>query len=726
MRNDALGFFWEDKPVEKVKKEAAPKKTPPPPTWEDPSYLPHLAEAIAFNVPQLTIEDLVTAPANEEYIWDVETYRNFYCCAFESLLTGKVMTFELSPWCPQLDIQLLRWIIENRCIVGFNSISYDATITALALAGCSNEILKWASDELIINDARPQDILRRFKVKKLVSNHIDLLEVAPLRANLKIYGGRLHAPRMQDLPFSPHVDLSWEQSRIVKYYNINDLSNTRILRKGLTPQIDLRYIMSNEYRVDLRSKSDAQIAETVIASELENIQGVRARQPEIEPGTWYSYNVPHYMEFQTPLMQHVLNVVRNTQFIVADHGAVVMPEALSKLEIKINAGTYTMGIGGLHSTESKVTHRSGKHSTLRDRDVTSYYPMIILNQRLFPAHLGPDFLTVYRGLVERRIAAKDAGDKNTAESLKIVVNGSYGKLGSKYSVLYAPDLLIQVTITGQLTLLMLIEAMEICGITVVSANTDGVTMSVPTHLESTYEQIVKWWEGITNFTTEETVYTMLASRDVNNYIAIKAPNKEGKIESKTKGAFANPWSDPKKIEPRMHKNPTNQICIEAIENLFIHSIPIRDTIYKCKDITKFVSIRTVKGGAVMVTSSTFDEKATLEQKMTTLAPFAIQEVEPGKWVFSSEIEEVPGTSLDNLYKRACLPDRFDYLGKSIRWYYSNDRHGEEMVYALSGKKVPRSDGAKPCMDLPDQFPTDINYDWYIAETESMLSGIGYL
>ena len=47
--------------------------------------------------------------------------------------------------------------------------------------------------------------------------------------------------------------------------------------------------------------------------------------------------------------------------------------------------------------------------------------------------------------------------KTTSDTLKICVNGSFGKLGSKFSFLYAPELLIQTTMTGQLALLMLIE-----------------------------------------------------------------------------------------------------------------------------------------------------------------------------------------------------------------------------------------------------------------------------
>jgi hypothetical protein len=67
----------------------------------------------------------------------------------------------------------------------------------------------------------------------------------------------------------------------------------------------------------------------------------------------------------------------------------------------------------------------------------------------------------------------------------------------------------------------------------------------------------------------------------------------------------------------------------------------------------------------------------------------------------------------------------EYLGKNIRWYYAKDEMGE-IVYAKSGKKVPRSDGARPLMQLPEQFPDDVNFDWYIAEAEKMLREIGYV
>jgi len=673
MRNDALGFFWNDEPIVKTLKAKAEKKQAPEPTWESPDYLPGLEEALNFYPAQLTHADFITAGPNEEFIFDVEVYPNYFLCTFGSYTTGKVLSFELSPWA-QLDRQMLEWIYRNYCVVGFNSIKFDAVIVTMAIGGCSTEQMWWATEQMIKYEVDGRELMKKMKIKKIPANHIDLIEVAPLRGSLKMYGGRLHSPRMQDLPFKPGTVLSYEQAAITRYYNIkNDITTTALLRRCLEPQIKLRYEMSNEYGIDLRSKSDAQIAEAVISQELTKATGLRPKPPEIVIGTVYKYKVPAFLQFRSPLMQWVLNEVATADFVVGEHGSAVTPPCLQDLKVNLGFSQYTMGIGGLHSCESTIGHRSDDHYTLRDRDVVSFYPKIILNQGLYPSHLGQDFLRVYKTIVDRRINAKRQKQKNVAESLKIVINGLYGKLGSKYSVVYAPDLLVQVTMTGQLVLLMLIERLEMAGIHVVSANTDGIVIKVHRMQEAQCAAIIAQWERDTNFETEETVYLALYSRDINNYVAVKAPDEKGKVKCKTKGAFANPWSDNTNFEPWMHKNPTNQICVDAIEALLATGKPLMSTIWECKDITKFISTRSVTGGAVQI------------------------------------------------HKDGAA----QYLGKSVRWYYSTSEKESEFVYAKSGKLVPRSTGAKPLMDLPDAFPSNIDYGRYLVEAEDMLVDLGY-
>lgn len=670
-RADMCGFFWNDTPPPKPPKAEKPKRTPPERTWERPDYLPGLQEAMEFRVSQFEDWELAIAAAKRErLVFDIECYENYFLIAFTSLASGKVIYFERTPN-HDFNADKLRWIINTFCLVSFNGINYDMPILALALAGKSTSQLKYATNEIIVNGSRPSDVLRTFKVKKLNTNHIDLIEVAPLRANLKIYGGRLHAPRMQDLPFNPEVILSPQQMAIVRWYCVNDLTNTAILHESLKEQINLRESMGNEYKMDLRSKSDAQIAEAVIAEEIERLNGCRAQRPVIEPGTRYKYKIPHFIKYQSGLMNWALDIVRNANFIVSEDGNVGMPEELKALRLEMAGSVYRMGIGGLHSSEQCAAHYADANTLLIDRDVTSYYPYIILNQGLYPQHLGPNFLKVYRTLVERRISAKHAGNKVIADSLKITINGSFGKLGSRYSVLYAPDLLIQVTVTGQLALLMLIERLELAGIHVVSANTDGIVIKCPTTRQAECDAIVKQWEGDTAFETEDTQYLAVFSRDVNNYIAVKKKfdkaTKQWLYEAdgcKTKGAYASP----EKSSDRLHKNPTNEICVDAVLALLTKGTPVMATVRSCDDIRKFVSVRTVTGGAVK----------------------------------------------DGVF-----------LGKSIRWYYAAGEDGE-IVYAKNGNKVPRSEGAKPVMDIPAAFPNDIDYEWYEREAYRMLEDIGYL
>ncbi len=666
MRSDSLGMFWLDEPPVKAPPKEKPKRTPPERTWESPDYLPGLAEAREFNVQVMTDRELWQAASNKEVLlYDVECYENYFLAGFTSFQTGKVIYFEMTSSSDmttvqaRLDLQKLQWIFDNFCTVGFNSIGYDMPITALALAGKSCSVLKFETNQIILAGERPSDILRKHKVKKLQCNHIDLIEVAPLRASLKIYGGRLHTPRMQDLPFHPDVVLSEDQITIVRWYNLNDLSATAFLKNSLREQLQLRNTLSDEYGIDLRSKSDAQIAEAVIADEVARINNARPQRPTIEIGTAYRYKIPAFLKYNTDIMNWTLNTVRNAWFVVDETGSVGMPEELKELKIQIANSVYRMGIGGLHSSEKCTAHFADDHTTLNDVDVVSYYPFIILNLGVYPVHLGPNFLNVFKRIVMRRLDAKARGDKVVADSLKITINGSFGKLGSKYSVLYSPDLLIQVTVTGQLSILMLIERLELQGISVVSANTDGVVIKCPKHLEEVRVAVVKQWEKDTGFETENSQYLALFSRDINNYIAVKAPTKKDpKLSVKAKGAYA---------KPGLQKNPTNEICIDAIEALLTKGTPVEETVRNCKDIRKFVNVRTVKGGAVK-----------------------------------------DGT----------------YLGNAIRWYYAAGETGE-IVYARNGNKVPRSDGAWPMMDMPKQFPDNVDYDWYIAETFDMLKEIGY-
>jgi len=330
-----------------------------------------------------------------------------------------------------------------------------------------------------------------------------------------------------------------------------------------------------------------------------------------------------------------------------------MPKELSSLKIKVGSNklVYSMGMGGLHSTEEWMHYVYDPEYMIIDRDVASYYPRIIINQRLFPKHLGANFLDIYEGIVIRRLEAKAAGDKLTANSLKIVVNGSFGKFGSCHSILFSPDLLIQTTISGQLYLLMLIERFELAGFNVISANTDGVVTRFKKERYDEFNEIVRQWESDTRFDTEETRYSQYFARDCNNYITTY-PDGGGK----SKGCFG---------KSGISKNPSGSIIYRAVQEYIQKGIDPRDTVNACTDITQFVFVRTVKGGA----------------------------------------KDADGCS----------------IGKVVRFYKARGEFGS-LRYVTNGNKVPGSDGCLPLMELGVDFPQDVDYKFYSDAAKKILSG----
>ena len=588
---------------------------------------------------------------------DTESYYNYFLIAFKNIRTNKILTLELPD---DFNSRKLAWIMHNYRTVGFNSISYDLLMIWYSYVNQDTALLQQLSNDIIYVNARKKELLERYKFIIYPTNHIDLIEVCPLKGSLKLYTARLHTKRVQDLPFNVDNDLTPEQIPIVKDYCINDLDDTHELFDFLKERIDLRQSMTIEYGEDLRSKSDAQIAEKVISKEIQKLTGKYPKRPIISTGTQYNYIIPDYINYRLPQLQQMLENVRNTKFEIVEPYGVGLPKELSDLSIQINKGIYRMGIGGLHSYEKNVAYKAIDDLSIIDRDVASYYPSIILNQKLYPDHMGISFLEVYKSLVERRLQAKKSGNKTVDKGLKVAINGTFGKLNSMWSALYSPNLFLQVVLTGQLSLLMLIEMLEIgTGIEVISANTDGIVILCPQDRLADYNATVCDWERMTGFITEETQYKSYYARDVNAYFAIKDDGT-----AKLKGPWAEIGSA---TGTKLDVNPNALICTDAVVALLSKNIPIEETILNCKDITRFVTVRNVKGGA---------------------------------------------------HKNGY------YLGKTIRWYYSTNIVGT-INYITNNNKVPDTDNAMPCMELPSELPTDIAYDWYISRTNEILEEIAY-
>ena len=143
----------------------------------------------------------------QHLVCDVEVYPNYFLINFKSIESKKCLSFEMSAD-QHIEKALLRWVLDNFTIVTFNGIKFDMILIWLMLETEVQCFDLYVACDMIIRGGRAKDVEKQYDFRQQKLNHIDLIEVAPLSASLKIYSGRMHAIKMQDLPIEPGTYLT--------------------------------------------------------------------------------------------------------------------------------------------------------------------------------------------------------------------------------------------------------------------------------------------------------------------------------------------------------------------------------------------------------------------------------------------------------------------------------------------------------------------------------------
>ena len=600
--------------------------------------------------------------------------------------------------------------------VGFNSENFDRPLIAAAVAGYDELDLKQIAQAIIDEEMRSWETYREFNLDFVEYDHIDLKEVPPgVMLSLKVYEGRMHSPTIQDMPFDHRYDLHTpKEFKTVETYCDNDIDETERLFVTVRKELELRAQLGEQYDLDLRSKSDAQCAEAI----LKKVCSI-GNKDKIVP-RYVEYRTPDFIQTDSQVINELIDQIEDHLFKINHaNGSPEFPEFLTD-PITLNGGIYQFGIGGLHSKhDTQYYEEASDKLWISDVDATSYYSNIMMRAGLIPnlgGNKGEKFLAAYGDIYEARIAAKRAGDKRTANTLKIVLNGTFGKLGSIYCSFYAPELMLAVTLTGQLNLLCLIWELEkIKGVYIASANTDGIMICYP---PAKRQQVIKTIQANakrTGFEYEETPYRRVAMRDVNSYIAITEQRESVIVPPKGSPVIVPPSASVAKRKGAYAKSgvmenvsPTFQICAEACTEYLLHGTPVEETIRRCTDIREFISIRGVTGGGVQHT----------------------HEVEVDDWVGEPRNWRRPHWPPDKksetrvsrpkpvLEGRGGVP-----FGRVARWYMTTQEL-PPITYVKSGNSVAGTKGGKLCLTLPDKLPKDLDFNWYVNEAKKMLGNAG--
>jgi hypothetical protein len=533
-------------------------------------------------------------------IYDIETMQELFLVCIYNPDTQQWHEFQVSKNTNQID-SFVRFIEAHpeHYFVGYNNLRFDAQVVEWiirnhngwheysALEVCAL-IAQKAAD--IIHDAN-FDVFPEFKEEWLSFKQIDLFKVHHYdnknrRVSLKRLEFEMDLENIEEMPIhhtktnmtDDEIELTIDYCRndiyaTYEFYLITIGETNHPLYKG-NNQIELRQDIEAEFGIPCINYSDSKIGDEMIKKFY--CQEKHIPYSELPKKGYFRKEIrmrdciADYVVFQTPELQSFLKRMKKNVFGMQDD---------FKESIEFYGNTYSFMKGGLHTENKPKIFEADAETKIIDWDVSSYYPAIIISNDRYPKHLGKEFLRGYKAMFDKRLELKplaktDKKIKGIVGALKLAVNSVYGKSSDMQNWIYDRQLTMFTTITGELSLMMLIEAYELAGINIISANTDGVTILVKNASFDTMNEINKWWMELTTYELEDTNYKKIIFSTVNDYLAIKT---DGEI--KKKGDFLTDFE--------LHKNKSARIVPIALEHYYVNDVPVATTIRNHTNIYDF-------------------------------------------------------------------------------------------------------------------------------------------
>jgi hypothetical protein len=616
-----------------------------------------------------------------DYIYDIETYPNVFTLAVEHADAPLRWMFEISDWRNDSReiIAFLQFLKETDArMVGFNNLGFDyPVIHTLIRMGQSDANTLYQKAMAIINSQNDDEggskWMHLVKPSDQFVTQIDLFKIHHFdnkarATSLKVLEFNMRADSIEDLPFKVGTTLTREQVDVLKRYNQHDVSMTKAFYHKSLDMIHFREELSRKYPGQYWINfNDTKIGKDYFVMKLEEAgvscydysdKGRTPRQTK-RPVIHLKDAILPWISFQEPEFNRVMNWLK-AQSITETKGV------FTDLTATVNGFTFVFGLGGIHgSVESEVIESDAEH-VIVDLDVTSYYPNLAITNGFHPAHLGKEFVSIYKHLFEQR----KQYPKKSAESamLKLALNGVYGDSNNQFSVFYDPLYTMTITLNGQLLLCLLAEGlMTIPGLRLIQVNTDGLTVLVPRSHKIMVDLTRMAWQERTGLNLEEAIYKAMMIRDVNNYIGVFEDGS-----TKRKGAY--------EYKMGWHQNAGGLVVAKVAEKVLVEGAPIRQTVEQWPDIMDFM----------------------LRTKVPRSSYLAIE------W------DGQPPQQLQNITRYYIAEGG----GRLFKW-----------MPPLKGKQEWRKIGVesgwrvRPCNNIRDADGVQIDYEYYIREVEKLCLGL---
>jgi len=537
-------------------------------------------------------------------IYDIETLSNCFTIAFKDFASGKVKFFVIHEHRNDFDM-VIGWLRkfkrENYWMVGYNNMGFDGQvieyiiqrrkefkhlhpkIIAAKIYDLAQEIIGLTDEEKYLN-LLPEWKMTIPQLDLMKQRHYDS---KAKRVSLKWLEFTMRFPNIQSMPIRHDAVIKQTQFGLIKEYNVNDTSATCEFFKRVQFETDLRLTLSHEYQLNLMNASEPRLAREIFGKFLSEKMGIDYRDLRERRTYRKSIFTKHilfkYIKFEDPVLQGALDFYKKLTFNPYDFTENNMGlKEVNKIFRYHNIPEVVIGLGGIHGCVNSGVYSSNPEWVIHDIDVGSYYPNLGIVNNLFPEHLSEDFCVVYKDLYDKRKTIPKASPINYI--FKIILNSTYGLSKEPNNYFHDPKYTFSITINGQLLLLMLAEFVKkrVPDCKFYQLNTDGVTVGYHPKHKAKVKEAMDEWMKLTKLELEDQFYTKMVIKDVNNYIAV---NEKGKV--KRKGAAFAYSMNPEDKELDYHKNPSALVIPKALEQYFIHGVPIEKYVKECTDIFDF-------------------------------------------------------------------------------------------------------------------------------------------
>lgn len=471
------------------------------------------------------------------------------------------------------DNEALKMALSDDCIyIGFNSKHYDQYIIKAIAADLSPQEIKQVNDFIIAGGQGWQCPLLNGIYFNF--NNVDIRDDTQMGLSLKAIEGHLGmSVKESSIPFDIDRPLTEEEKRETEFYCDHDVDTAEKL-------IDIRKdYLKNKINLGRLAGLDEVKAMGMTNAKLTAAMLKATKKPHDDERK-YVYPDNLRKEYIPPEV---------FAFFDRMYDETIPDSELFKGKFNLTIGEcpVTLGYGGIHGAIPNFFWEESEHRGIWNEDVGSYYPHLCTINGYTSRNIPSP--KIYEDILERRMKAKAAGDKHTANALKLVCNTTYGCLLNQYNDLFDPLMGRSVCISGQLYLLELAEHcfQEIEGLRIVQLNTDGIMVECDKKDYDKLTEICKEWQSRTGFDLEEDTVVKIAQKDVNNYVEVQPGGK-----SKAKGGYLV-----KGIAPAGAFNVNNSCVVvaTALKEFFVNGTPVEDTITGCDDIFQFQII--AKAGA---------------------------------------------------------------------------------------------------------------------------------